>query len=414
VLLLGQGPDGHAFAAHEYVRGLDVLTACLKSMPDVQVLRARVDGPWKEGPELIGQADGVVLFLAEGAKWVSADPKRLQALRLLAKRGGGLTALHWATGTREAGPIEAFVDLFGGCHGGPDRKYKELKTSARVEKGHAIATGIEDITVKDEFYYQLKRPKSDRAVTPILKAKIDGEEHTVAWAYQRPGGGRAFGFTGLHFHDNWKLPAYRRLVAQGVLWSLGLPIPEGGLNVDVDAAVLPLEEKVNVVIRTEAGDIEVQLDRKRAPITVDNFLRYVDAGLYTGGRFHRTVHADNQPDDKVKIAVIQAGIDPSRAKEEFAPIKLERTKKTGVKHVAGAISMARDGPDTATGDFFLCVTAQPELDQGGKRNPDRQGFAAFGQVVKGMAVVRKINAAKASGQALTPPVRILGIARKGE
>src|SRR5262249_39431651 len=159
--------------------------------------KVRVDGPWKEGPELIGQADGVVLFLAEGARWVSADAKRLQALRLLAKRGGGLTALHWATGTRTAGPVPAFVDLFGGCHGGPDRKYKELTTSARAEPGHPIATGLKDnITVKDEFYYQLKAPKSARAVTPILKAKIDGEFHTVAWAYERPGGGRAFGFTG--------------------------------------------------------------------------------------------------------------------------------------------------------------------------------------------------------------------------
>ncbi len=317
-------------------------------------------------------------------------------------------------GTREAEPIKDFVDLFGGCHGGPDRKYKVLKTAVTVaDAGHPIVHGLDGFTVKDEFYYHLKMAPANAGLTPILRAKIDGEVYSVAWAYERPGGGRAFGFSGLHFHDNWKLPEYRRLVVQGVLWSLGMTIPADGTKIYVDDALLAgLAEKVNVIIRTEKGDIEVELDAKRAPITVDNFLRYVDAGLYTDGVFHRAVRADNQPDNKVKIAVIQAGVNPKRAKEEFAPIKLERTKQTEIKHVDGAISMARDGPDTATGDFFICVGAQPELDFGGKRNPDGQGFAAFGRVVKGMEVVRKINAAPAKEQTLTPGVRILGVRRK--
>ena len=379
----------------------------MKDVPNLSITTLRTDGPWKEGPELIDRADGVVLFLAEGAKWISDDPKRLAALRRLAKRGGGLTTLHWAMGAREAGPINAFVDLFGGCHGGPDRKYKVLQTDAKVADGkHPITRGLADVNVKDEFYYQLKFPKAQAGTAPLIRVKIDGEDHTVAWAYDRPGGGRGFGFSGLHFHDNWKLPAYRRLVAQGVLWSLGLPIPEAGLKIDPEDTVFrPLHEKTTVVIRTDKGDVEVELDAKRAPITVDNFLRYVDAGLYTDSVFHRTVRADNQPEDKVKIAVIQAGVNPKRAKEKFAPIKIERTKKTGLKHVDGAISMARDGPDTATGDFFLCVGNQPEMDQGGKRNPDKQGFAAFGKVVKGMDVVKTIHAAPAKEQTLTPPVR---------
>ena len=92
-------------------------------------------------------------------------------------------------------------------------------------------------------------------------------------------------------------------------------------------------------------------------------------------------------------------------------MKLERTRDTGLTHVDGAISMARDGPDTATSDFFVCVGAQPELDFGGKRNPDGQGFAAFGRVVSGMDVIRKIHAAPASGQSLAPPVKILGASR---
>ena len=169
---------------------------------------------------------------------------------------------------------------------------------------------------------------------------------------------------------------------------------------------------VRVVIQTDQGDIEVELDAAKAPNTTANFLKYVDGKFYDGARFHRTVRADNQPDDKVKIGVVQAGINPDKTKDEFPPIKLERTKDTKLSHKDGTISMARDGPDTATSDFFLCVGDQPELDFGGKRNPDGQGFAAFGRVVKGMDVVKKIQAAPAQGQTLAPPVKIVKIVRK--
>jgi peptidyl-prolyl cis-trans isomerase A (cyclophilin A) len=167
-----------------------------------------------------------------------------------------------------------------------------------------------------------------------------------------------------------------------------------------------------VIIVSELGSIELELDPIHAPKSVANFLRYVDAKLYERGRFHRTVKPDNQPANKIKIEVIQAGVNPARLKSEFPPIKLERTRDTGLKHRDGTISMARDGPDTATGDFFICIGDQPELDFGGKRNPDGQGFAAFGKVVNGMETVKKIQAAPTDGQTLTPPVKILRVLRK--
>ncbi len=169
---------------------------------------------------------------------------------------------------------------------------------------------------------------------------------------------------------------------------------------------------VRVVIETEMGHIEVEIDTVRAPVTAANFLRYVDARHYDGGRFHRTVKMDNQPDKKIKIEVIQAGVSPEKAKSDFPAIPLERTNKTGLTHKYGVISMARDGPDTAVSDFFICIGDQPELDFGGKRNPDGQGFAAFGRVVRGMDVVGKIQMAPAEGQSLKPPVGILKIRRK--
>jgi peptidyl-prolyl cis-trans isomerase A (cyclophilin A) len=90
---------------------------------------------------------------------------------------------------------------------------------------------------------------------------------------------------------------------------------------------------------------------------------------------------------------------------------LERTRDTGLKHLDGTLSMARNGPDTAQESFSICVGDQPELDFGGKRNPDGQGFAAFGRVVKGMDIVRKIHESPANGQQLTPSVRIQGAFR---
>lgn len=166
---------------------------------------------------------------------------------------------------------------------------------------------------------------------------------------------------------------------------------------------------VRVLIQTELGDIEVELDAKRAPGTVENFLRYVDAGHYDGGRFHRTVklNPDNQPNNAVKIEVIQAGVNPEKSKEGFAPIKLERTNATGLMHKDGTISMARALADTATSDFFICIGDQPELDFTGKRNADGQGFAAFGKVVKGMEVVKKIQQSPFDAQRLTPPIKII-------
>ena len=168
----------------------------------------------------------------------------------------------------------------------------------------------------------------------------------------------------------------------------------------------PLTEYPRVQIDTALGSIIVELDGVNAPVTTANFLRYVLDGFYSDGEFFRTVTAENQPNDTVKIAVIQAGANPAKEGESYEAIPLERTSQTGLKHVDGAISMARSEPDSATHSFFICVGDQPELDFGGTRNPDGQGFAAFGRVIEGMDLVREVNAMPADGQSLDPPLRI--------
>jgi peptidyl-prolyl cis-trans isomerase A (cyclophilin A) len=171
-------------------------------------------------------------------------------------------------------------------------------------------------------------------------------------------------------------------------------------------------DAVHVIIQTEIGELELALDARNAPVTTANFLRYVDGGFYNGGRFHRTVTPVNQPNNQIKIEVIQAGTNPARSSEGFPPIQLERTNKTGIRHLDGTISMGRLGPDTATSDFFICLGDQPSLDFGGLRNPDGQGFAAFGRVMRGMDLVRKIQKLPADGQNLTPPIKIIKAFRK--
>jgi peptidyl-prolyl cis-trans isomerase A (cyclophilin A) len=164
-------------------------------------------------------------------------------------------------------------------------------------------------------------------------------------------------------------------------------------------------------METELGAVRMELYPDQAPNTVTNFLEYVDGGFFDGGTFHRTVHEGNQPDDSIRIAVIQGDISGSRRSDRLGAIGLERTNKTGLKHLDGTVSMARSGPDTATSSFFICIGDQPELDFGGHRNPDGQGFAAFGRVVEGMDVVKAIHRSPAEGQSLSPPIRILKVMR---
>jgi peptidyl-prolyl cis-trans isomerase A (cyclophilin A) len=145
-----------------------------------------------------------------------------------------------------------------------------------------------------------------------------------------------------------------------------------------------------VRIKTSLGSITLELYADKAPITVANFLRYVDEKRYDGGKFYRVVRMDNQTTSPVKIEVIQGGLQNDSAKM-LPPIQQETTNKTGIRHTDGAISVARSAPNSGGSEFFICVNDQPELDFGGKRNPDGNGFAAFGKVIKGMDVVRKIQ-----------------------
>lgn len=177
------------------------------------------------------------------------------------------------------------------------------------------------------------------------------------------------------------------------------------------------EPTVRVLMATTAGDLEIELFVGRAPVTAGNFLKLIDAGDLDGGAFYRVVNDANDKGNP-KITVIQGGL--GDASEGFATIAHETTEETGIRHDDGVISMARGEVGTASTEFFICIGEQPGLDFGQPRNADGQGFAAFGRVVKGLQIVRSINALPAeapsdsaytAGQMLTDPVRILEVRR---
>jgi peptidyl-prolyl cis-trans isomerase A (cyclophilin A) len=172
--------------------------------------------------------------------------------------------------------------------------------------------------------------------------------------------------------------------------------------------------KPRVLIQTNKGDIVVELETGKAPITSANFLRYVDKKKYDGGTFYRASRARSGPG----AGSIQGG--PAVRVRRFAPIAHESTRLTGLRHKVGTISMTRNAPGSATSDFFICASPAAYLDAHPGAPGDNQGFAAFGTVVKGLDVVKKILALPANGpaqnpamkgQMLDPPVQILGVRR---
>ncbi|MDN4502754.1 peptidylprolyl isomerase [Alteromonadaceae bacterium BrNp21-10] len=176
-----------------------------------------------------------------------------------------------------------------------------------------------------------------------------------------------------------------------------------------------VQDTIHLTMHTSAGDISIELYAKQAPVTTANFIRYVMAGGFNHGEIYRVVREDND-NGAPKITVIQGGANPDF--NDFPPIALETTKDTGILHKDGTISMARGEPNTATSAFFICVGDQPALDFGNFRNPDGQGFGAFGRVIQGMGIVRNISAMRDTkevedsymqGQILREPVKINNI-----
>jgi len=174
-----------------------------------------------------------------------------------------------------------------------------------------------------------------------------------------------------------------------------------------------LQRNPQVTIATPMGELEAEIYLDKAPTSAGAFMRNVDDGVYNDGRavFYRVVHKDNQPDNKVRIEVVQGGVDRETGDTSVPYIPHETTAMTGLTHRNGSLSLARMEPGTANTEFSICIGPQPELDFGGRRNPDGQGFAVFGQVLNGLDIVRRIQKLPESGQYLDKPVAITSVRR---
>jgi type 1 glutamine amidotransferase len=239
ILLIGQTRD-HPPGAHQYLAGLRVLEHCLQSVEKIDVQIVQADEPWTDGPDLLKDVDTVVLYLGQGGRWIKNDPSRLSAVERLAQRDTGIVAIHWAIGATEDKYITPYRDIIGGTHCGSDRRYVVSENELIVvDPKHPIMRRVHGLTIHDEWYYQLKFSPQGK-VEPLFAAAIDGRRETVAWAFTRESGGRSFGFSGMHFHENWKNESLRRMLVQAVLWSSKLPVPED-LDVSVPAEIYQLK-----------------------------------------------------------------------------------------------------------------------------------------------------------------------------
>ena len=241
VLIVGQGPDGHPYGAHEFMPGARVVERLLASQKSIVTTVVKADDPWPDGPVLLDKADAVVLLVTQGSEWMQVDPLRWAAIKRLAARQGGIVALHWSVGAKDEKYIPGQLQLLGGTRGGSWRKYTVVTNDVKLlNTQHPTLTGLKDFRVYDEFYYKLELAKSSPGFTPLMSTHLDDNDETICWAFERPDHGRSFGFVCVHFHKNWEREDYRRLAVQATLWSLKLPVPKEGVSVDIDPKVLEL------------------------------------------------------------------------------------------------------------------------------------------------------------------------------
>jgi hypothetical protein len=239
VLLIGQPPD-HGYRSHTYLPDCELLAKWLKQNGEFETVVAR---GWPTEPHAFEGVAAVVLHDKLGGDVFFAPAHAAQAQALI-DRGIGLVALHWGTGSAEPAASDPWLKALGGHFnaqkGGFSRYKVEASTVRLADPSHPISRGWQDFPMRDEWYYELRFLP---AAKPVALAKVGGKDYPVGWAYERPTGGRSFGFVGLHFHDNLASEPFRRLIVNGVLWAAKAEIPATGSSVTMSPKDLDLPEE---------------------------------------------------------------------------------------------------------------------------------------------------------------------------
>ncbi|KAB2673282.1 MAG: ThuA domain-containing protein [Verrucomicrobia bacterium] len=260
-IVLLSGRPSHGNGEHEFRAGALVLARCLGTMPGIEAIV--VTNGWPADPKILDNAAAVVIYADGGDGHPAIQPARLRILDQLAARGVGIGAMHYGVEVPVGDPAFAMLRWTGGYF----EKYWSVnptwKATFRTFPAHPIARGVKPFAIDDEWYYHMRFVPDAKGVTPILATvppaetldRPDGPHsgnpwvrsevargipQTLMWAYERPGGGRGFGFTGGHYHRNWGDANFRKLVLNAVLWTAGVEVPEGGMEVSVGASELKL------------------------------------------------------------------------------------------------------------------------------------------------------------------------------
>jgi len=233
ILLIGKDRD-HAPRTHEYMHECGLLAKCLEQTPDVEAV---VSNGWPTDPAVFEDLDAIVLYTANGGD-VLFDPAHREQTEALLKDGVGIVALHWGTAASPGENGERFLETMGGWFHNSFSEIPVVDSSIRpVAPDHPICQGWETTPMRDEYYIKLKYLDEAK---PVVMAEVQGVDYPVGWVYERPDGGRSFGYVCGHFHDCFRIPAFRRSVVNGILWAAGVEVPEGGAPVEASEADLEL------------------------------------------------------------------------------------------------------------------------------------------------------------------------------
>jgi len=223
-------PPGH----HEFNAGVILLEKCLRQNNLEPVV---VRGGWPEDESVLDNARTLVFYLNGGAQHPMILPDRLERIGRLMRRGVGLVCLHYAVEVPAQKGGEQFLDWLGGFY---DRPYSQNPINdaevTQASPAHPISRGWKSFRGRDEWYYRIRFREGDPRLTPILTTMLPPQQparETIAWAAERLDGGRAFGFTGGHFHDNWGQADFRRMVVNAILWTAKVEVPSGGAQCDI-------------------------------------------------------------------------------------------------------------------------------------------------------------------------------------
>ncbi|MBN1418229.1 MAG: ThuA domain-containing protein [Planctomycetes bacterium] len=225
-----------------------LLQKCLKTMPGVDAIVVLNGWPKdEEAAKVFEGASAVAFFMDGGGGHPILRGNRPEILRGLIDKGVGFVCIHYTVEVPKGKWGEMMLDWLGGYYeSGYSRNPMNTVQVTPAAEDHPISRGLAPRVMTDEFYYNIRFRPGDTRVTPILtmipKDKPDMGVQTIAWATQRENGGRSFGFTGGHFHKNWLIPEFRKLVLNAIIWAAKLEVPAGGFACEITEDDLKLKQ----------------------------------------------------------------------------------------------------------------------------------------------------------------------------